>query len=1204
MKMINKRIPGILISLTLSLVLTAVSFAMPETAYADDMETVTIGSGETQSGWLPHRTHFNNSRTQIIYGADDIGMDGDIVSLAYNVAVASPETRITMMKIWMGYTDLDRYEYNSDRGALLKAPDITPVFSGAVDLGTETGWYTIDLDDPFEYDRSNGNLVIVTGVTAQRSEPDIQYYNTVIGNGFDRDNIVALEIDDDSDASVIDPDSYKGDMPLRVRSERPNIKLGIDTSAGGQLSSYEVSFDTDGGQPVPDVQTITRGGKVSRPEDPVKDGYRFTGWFKGDREYDFNTRVTGSFTLKAGWKKLHMITFLGWNDEVMQSSEVEDGEKPEYEGETPTRPDEGDIEYVFAGWDPPVKEADSDQTYRAVFMDKSEIADKTELNAAIKAATDARTGVRTSEDGSDVGKNFKYVTEAEMQAYNDALEAAQEVADNAYATREQVDQAIVDLENAKTAFTEAQQNGKKEPPAITEIVISNNSGRQQPAVDGTYEWKVTFEEGTDLGALPESRKITDDDFQIQRKPSGAGWKNSKCPYASFSPSGKNGEENIGYLTGMAIPDNSKETDTTNLWRFIYSGDCVECPVITQDGYSKVDKTELRGAIDDAQAAKSDVRVSDDGWDVSPSELFVTPAEMQALDDALAAAKEVYSNARASQNQVDKAAGDLSTATAVFINAKKGGNGADEEAGYLQGDYRLVYETKKVRMADIPVREYEAGQNGSESYEWYTEKPLRFSFYDSTTQQNAGIFTTKAGTYTDEEGTHQTQLLSSVDLIRGHRYIVSVYENDYMIPAYYRVAIADDGAGNSDSYTANMANYYISLSANGKRPTDYKNKEELWYFDVMKRSAELSDPADARRVNIKIPVYYVLGTRTYAVSDVTVKLTNPFESLYATSDDYGEISVSLTEDTNYMVQLVDDYGVYALATFPLTIKDHAENGWPKSVYNHFSCGSVQGLYLIDKQNKHADDTKLVSASGKTSVTGQNFLNATETNADRYIINDRQLSNSTVSGLDGQDYEVFRVDAINMFRTELSRLAAGSYTITRKVPSGKTVESVCYLNKQGKLKTLKFTQKDGKVTFTMNSLSMYPNVIIYKSSEPEKTTPATVAKVRTVTINNKTVTAAAVKKAIKKAGGSSKVTKLVLGKKVRKISKGAFRGTKIKTIVVKSKKLKKKTVKGSLKGSKVTTIKVQLGTKKLNKQYVKKYKKIFTKKNAGKKVTVKR
>lgn len=63
-----------------------------------------------------------------------------------------------------------------------------------------------------------------------------------------------------------------------------------------------------------------------------------------------------------------------------------------------------------------------------------------------------------------------------------------------------------------------------------------------------------------------------------------------------------------------------------------------------------------------------------------------------------------------------------------------------------------------------------------------------------------------------------------------------------------------------------------------------------------------------------------------------------------------------------------------------------------------------------------------------------------------------------------------------------------------------------------------------------------------------------------------------------------------------------GAKVKTLTVKTKDLTKASVKGSLKGSKVKTVKVRVGKKKTNKKYIRKYKKIFTKKNCGKKVRV--
>ena len=105
-------------------------------------------------------------------------------------------------------------------------------------------------------------------------------------------------------------------------------------------------------------------------------------------------------------------------------------------------------------------------------------------------------------------------------------------------------------------------------------------------------------------------------------------------------------------------------------------------------------------------------------------------------------------------------------------------------------------------------------------------------------------------------------------------------------------------------------------------------------------------------------------------------------------------------------------------------------------------------------------------------------------------------------------------------------------------------------------------------------------------------------KAVVINAKTVTAKAVKAALAAASNQGATT-VTLGAKVKRIAKGAFKGTKVKTLIVKTKKLAKKSVKGCLKGSKVKSIQVKIGNKKV----AKKYKKIFTKKVAGKKAKVK-
>ena len=92
--------------------------------------------------------------------------------------------------------------------------------------------------------------------------------------------------------------------------------------------------------------------------------------------------------------------------------------------------------------------------------------------------------------------------------------------------------------------------------------------------------------------------------------------------------------------------------------------------------------------------------------------------------------------------------------------------------------------------------------------------------------------------------------------------------------------------------------------------------------------------------------------------------------------------------------------------------------------------------------------------------------------------------------------------------------------------------------------------------------------------------------------------------KSKSAEKKLKTVTIDKNVKTIAARAFEGcVKLKTLTVRSKKLTKKNVKNSLKGSSVKTMKVKVGKAKANKTYVKKYKKVFMKKNCGKQVTIK-
>ena len=71
---------------------------------------------------------------------------------------------------------------------------------------------------------------------------------------------------------------------------------------------YEVSFDLNGAdlaaQADPDAyddQQVKKGEIVTRPADPVREGYTFAGWTRADSPFHFGTGITADTTLKARW---------------------------------------------------------------------------------------------------------------------------------------------------------------------------------------------------------------------------------------------------------------------------------------------------------------------------------------------------------------------------------------------------------------------------------------------------------------------------------------------------------------------------------------------------------------------------------------------------------------------------------------------------------------------------------------------------------------------------------------------------------------------------------------------------------------------------------------------------------------------------------------------------------------------------------------
>lgn len=73
---------------------------------------------------------------------------------------------------------------------------------------------------------------------------------------------------------------------------------------------YTVSFDLNGASGSIPSQTITEGGKVSKPSNPTWSGYTFLYWStsKNGSSYSFSNNVGSSFTLYAIWQKNQTVT--------------------------------------------------------------------------------------------------------------------------------------------------------------------------------------------------------------------------------------------------------------------------------------------------------------------------------------------------------------------------------------------------------------------------------------------------------------------------------------------------------------------------------------------------------------------------------------------------------------------------------------------------------------------------------------------------------------------------------------------------------------------------------------------------------------------------------------------------------------------------------------------------------------------------------
>ena len=115
------------------------------------------------------------------------------------------------------------------------------------------------------------------------------------------------------------------------------------------VPSYTVTFDSDGGSAVV-AQTVIEGEKAKKPENPTKEGYGFSGWYKETSltsEWNFVTDVVkADMMLYAKWaQNMYVVTFNSDGGSVVLAQTIAEGAKATEPSPTPTK--EG---YTFSGW--------------------------------------------------------------------------------------------------------------------------------------------------------------------------------------------------------------------------------------------------------------------------------------------------------------------------------------------------------------------------------------------------------------------------------------------------------------------------------------------------------------------------------------------------------------------------------------------------------------------------------------------------------------------------------------------------------------------------------------------------------------------------------------------------------------------------------------------------------------------------------------
>ena len=202
-------------------------------------DVVTIGDGTSTTYVTPFNSLWGYSFVEQIYTADEIGTAGTINAISFNLQSTSTQTN--QVDVFMKAVSRNTFSGSTDFESVT-ASDM--VFSGTVTFNT--GWTTITLDTPFQYDGTSNLMIGMHEYTSGYSTRYFYYTSAT-------DKVLSYH-SDSANPDPYDLGSYSGNK--YVSPNRANIQ--IDITAGGGSGAGDQLYALQNGEVVETVVVGTR----------------------------------------------------------------------------------------------------------------------------------------------------------------------------------------------------------------------------------------------------------------------------------------------------------------------------------------------------------------------------------------------------------------------------------------------------------------------------------------------------------------------------------------------------------------------------------------------------------------------------------------------------------------------------------------------------------------------------------------------------------------------------------------------------------------------------------------------------------------------------------------------------------------------------------------------------------------------------------